>query len=402
MPMPPIPLRAARAAVSCLGVIAAAGALAEPNPYYIGAGVTFGHDSNVVRAPDNTGDFSDNYHELYALFGLDQPIGRQRLYVDARVGRTQYNDLSRFDNTNYGARAGVEWEALDRLKGDLRYSANRNRVVDAGGVNTDAPNMETAQEFLFRAQYGLVSLLSLTGEYTHRELDYTNALFSANEVKQDSVKAGVLYRPSGLLTVGTGVRFTRGDYVNRVDGEFDRTDLEFTARLEATGQSTIEALVSIGREDHDNEAVSDVSGATGYLRWIYKPTGKLSFTTQVSRERGRDSAFLNTGSTSAEIGDQNQSRIANTLDFEAVWAATAKIAVTGDARYTQRDLANTGLNSNTGKDRTTLVGLGVRYEITRNSEASCKVGREKRSVSGTITLPYSANFVSCSAQFLFR
>lgn len=396
-----VSLRAA--AVLCAGACAVAGAYAEPNPYTFGGGVSFGHDSNIARAPDGSANrLSDSYYELYALLGLDQPIGRQRLYADARIGRIQFNDNSRFDNTNYAARAGVEWEALDRMKGDLRYSGNRNRVVDAGGANSD-PNMQTTQELLFRAQYGLVSLLSLEGEFVHRELDYTNASFSLDEVKQNSIKGGVLYRPGGLLTLGAGVRYTKGDYPNRPDGGFDRTDLELTARWEATGQSTIESLIAIGREDHDNPQFNDVSGATGYLRWIYKPTGKLRFTTQLSRERGRDSAFLTTGATTNQIvGDQNQSRVSNGLNLEALWETTAKIAVTGNANYTQRDLSNTGLNASTGKDRTTQLGVGIRYEITRNSEASCKVGREKRTTSGTITLPYSANFASCSAQLVFH
>lgn len=396
-----------RAVAACVSLGAFATAGAEPNPYYLGAGVTFGHDSNIARAPKSVGDkYSDSYSELFLLAGLNQPIGRQRLYVDGRVGRTKYNDLSRFDNTGYNLRAGVEWEALDRLKGDLHYFTNRNRATDAGGTNNDEKNLETTQEFLFRAQYGLVSLLSLEGELLHRQLDYSNSAFQTNEVKQDAVKLGVIYRPSGLLTLGTGLRHTRGDYVNRADGGFDRNDLEFTARWEATGQSTLEALIAIGRENQDDPAANDVSGTTGYVRWLYKPTGKLNFTTQLSRERGRDSAFLATGATGGQvggqIGDQNQSRVSTALSIAGLWEATAKIGVTADAAYTKRDLSNTGLSTGDGSDRTKILALGIRYEITRNIEASCKVGRESRSTSGTITNPYAANFASCSAQVVLR
>lgn len=397
----------ARAVALCLGAGSLGIALAEPNPYYLGAGVTLGHDSNIARAADSVKtDFSDSYTEGFLIGGLDQPIGRQRVYADGRVGRTRFNDLSSFDYTGYGARVGIDWEALDRMKGDLRYATQRSRTTDAGAnaSTSGEKNLETTQELFFRAQYGLVSTLSLEGEFVHRKLDTSNILFVTNEVKQDSVKLGVLYRPGGLLTVGTGIRHTKGDYTGRPDGGFSRNDLEFTAKWDATGQSTLEAQLAIGSENQDNPNASDVSGLTGNLRWTYKPTGKLRFITDLTRERGRDAAFNNTGLTSGNtVIDQNQSRVATSLQVGALWEATAKIGVTADARYVKRDLTQSINNIDTkGKDTTKILGLGLRYEITRNIEASCKVGRESRSASGGISQPYGANFFSCTAQAMLR
>ena len=74
--MPVQPLFVALAAAVACGLARAD----EPSPYFIGVTQALTHDSNINRIPNGT---SDNYSSTGIVAGLDQRIGRQRVYASA-------------------------------------------------------------------------------------------------------------------------------------------------------------------------------------------------------------------------------------------------------------------------------------------------------------------------------
>lgn len=68
------------------GSMAAACALAQEQeriPYYIGVSQSFTHDSNVYRT--STNEVSETISGTGVLLGMDQHLGRQRVFADAEA-----------------------------------------------------------------------------------------------------------------------------------------------------------------------------------------------------------------------------------------------------------------------------------------------------------------------------
>lgn len=411
---------------ACFGfvVTALAGsnvALAQSSPYYLGIGQAVSHENNLFRSRSGQPEESDSYWTTSVVGGIDRPVGRQRLYGDAAVRYSKYQDNSQLDNTSYGLNAALDWATIERLSGTLSYALNENLArygADSGPTITDR-NMERTQEFLAKAQLGVVSLLSLETQYVHRQIDYSASEFAFQEFKQDAGSLGVVYRPSGLLRLGLAYRATRGRYpaaiqpapgVNQED-KFDRDDVDLTATWIPTGLSTVTARLSYTKEDHSQLVSRDYSGNTGAIGWEYKPTGKLTFITDLIYDTGAEGAFSqatagNPGSGITPSG--NLSRLSKAVQLRAQWDATAKIKIDGLARYVKRDLvstfalANGGSSVEDGSDKFALFSLGGSYVPTRNWRLGCDFAYEKRASSSSVSYPYTANKVSCSGQFTLQ
>lgn len=408
-----------RPLVAALLMAGASGARADddPNPYYIGVSQSFTHDSNVFRTPTARGD---SYSSTGLVGGLDQPIGRQRVYASGNVRTNRFQDISELNNISYGLNAGLDWSTIERLSGTVKLSLNES-LATYGSTNQQQlskKNVENNGQFQARVQWGLVSLLSLDSAFTHQQLRYSAPEYNRYETNQDAVSFGVKYRPSGPLTLGAGLRHTRGDYPNvtNVSGSkyaYSRNDLDLTANWIPTGRSTVQGRLSFGKQRYNDASARDFSGTTGALTWLYRPTGKLSFSTALSRDTGQESSFqsLNLNGTPATaIGDN--SRLTNSLSLNGGYSATGKINVNAGARYVRRSLVDTLALSNgvpipatEGRDTIRSVSLGATYTPTRNWLLACNVARDSRSVSEGTALssyPYTANTASCSAQFTLQ
>lgn len=390
----------------------------DPNPYYLGVSASYGHDSNVFRAP--TSAQGDSSWSAGLLGGIDQPFGRQRFYASGNVRSNRYENLTSLNYTSYGLNAALDWSTIERLSGTLSVAASENLANYSSNVTQvlNTKNIEKNSQFLAQAQWGMVSLLSLVGSVTHRQTDYSAVEYSPYNVKQDVGSIGLRYRPSGLLTLGTAVRLTRGRYTDRLDTNgdqvtFRRRDIDLTAAWIASGQSTINARVSFGRQTTPGASRDDFSGTTGLISWAYVPTGKLSFNTSLSRDTGLESTFQNIvtpGGPGTALGDT--SRLTTAVSLDANYAATAKIKATARARYSHRSLSEgftssgQSLGSASGTDNVVGLSVGVSYAPTRSMAFSCNLGRESRKVSdGTplgLSYPFSANTASCSAQLVLQ
>ena len=370
----------------------AGSAQADPNPYYIGASTSVGYDSNVFRLPKAVGDTTYSYG---LLGGIDQTIGRQRLFANGTVSDTRFVDLKQLDYTKYSFLGGVDWQTVYSLSGTLSFSSNQS-LYNFGGTSTiqsTAKNVERREETIVSVRYGAASLLSLDTSFTHRNQSYSDPAYRFNSLKQDSASVGLTYRPRASLAVGTAVRYSQGKY--QLSQDFDRYDVDLTGSWIPTGLSSVYARLSFSKRK-SRAAVSelDFSGTTGQLNWTYQPTGKLRFTTYISRDSGAESSFITVGGQQTG-GPGDNSVINNTLAVNSVYSLTSKIQLNAGIRLIRRSLARNALN---GNDTVRSGSLGFSYAVLRNASLGCNVLRDTRSASGALSFDYRASSLTCSAQ----
>lgn len=409
-----VPLRPlAPLALAALALLAPP-ARAEPNPYYLGVSAGYSHESNLFRTPQAT---SDSFWSAGLLAGLDQPIGRQRLYANANVRSNTFREQEQLDNVSYGINAGLDWETVNKLSGTLSVFSNRNLANFSAGLAqpTTGKNLETTNQVLARVQYGGAGLLSVDGGAIWRRLDYTDPAWVGANLDQTTAFAGLKVRPSSALTLGIALRATRGEYPD-IAVDFDRNDVDLTAVWVPSGLSTVNARLSYGKQE--NKAANgatplsieqrDFSGATGFLAWDYKPTGKLNLRTTLSRDTGSENTFLRlTEDAPNLIAFGDVSRVTTALSFLARYEATAKIVANAGVLLQRRTLSDLflptpGISDERGRDRFARLWLGLTWSPTLHWQLGCNVAREKRTETGGLAVPYSANSASCSVQYVIR
>ena len=325
---------------------------------------------------------------------------------------TRYEDITILNNTGYGLSAGLDWSTIERLSGGLGVSLNRSLANYAtSGDQLQVPqnkkNEETSGQANLRVQYGLVSLLSLNASLSHSEISYSAIEYARSEVRQNTGSLGLTYRPSGLLTLGTAYRVTKGEYPNiplpngAAEG-FDRKDVDLTATWVASGLSTVNARLSYGKSTYDTLTQRNTKGATGSLGWAWQPTGKLSFNTTLSRDTGTETSFYALANNQrTAVGDNSVTT--NTFALDAGYEVTSKIRATLGTRYAKRKLVN-DINNTEGRDTVTSVTLGATYALSRAWQMGCNAGQDtgKPTDSTGVSSKYTTTNASCNVQFTIR
>ncbi len=365
-------MRRMRGSFAALLFLVAGVAAGEPSPYYIGVKQAFSYDSNVFRLPDAFAEAS-SWSSTSLVGGFDQPYGRQRFYANGTVSANIYQQLSQLDNTSYALTAGWDWASVDRLSGKV-YASLSQGLGNYGGSNqvlTTQKNIQTDSLVYATAQWGLLSLLALDGRVAYNSLRYSDDRYDRYELNQESVSLGVRKEFSGQLTLGTGLTYTKGDYYS-IDREFDRYDVYLSGIWVATGQSTLSGRLNYSDWDYTGVNPYTTSGVTGWVRWAYVPTGKLSFNTLLSYDTLANDGLTDLGGGSVgNPGDSNQLTWA--LRFNANYAATGKIQVNAFLNFYTRT-QDYEFNPPPGfppstietRDRVTNLGLGATWTATRN------------------------------------
>jgi hypothetical protein len=416
--------RIALAAALACGAFAAQaqsdGQGAASSPYYIGASLGYTHDSNVYRTPDNFTDANgphtfhvdgDNITSAGLLAGIDQPFGRQHFYANGNVHYNRFSSHDDLNNTSYGLTTGLDWSAMERLSGKFSYLLNNELATYDSGtgiVDFRQKNLQKTQDFDATVKYGLVSLLTLEGDYGHRQIDYSASAYQLYDYSQDAGSVGLKYHPSDLLTLGVDLRHTQGHYPDRTAPlDKHRNDLDLLATWVATGESTVNARLSYSKQTYDQDAGPSFKGTTGSISWAYQPTGKLRFVTSYAHDTGEEVGY-NFGVTPVGplLGDF--SSISNSLQFEARYELTSKIQLVGKAGLLRRTLDSAITESESGHDELHTASLQANWDVTRSVSLGCSWTHEQRSssvpalVPTTVTYPYGDNTYGCSAQVLLR
>ena len=173
----------------------------DPNPYYVGVGQGFTHDSNVYRI---SGGPSDTYSTTSLLGGINQRFGRQRVFGSANVADNRYFSQDQLNNVSYGIAAGIDWETIKSLSGNLNVGLNRNLSAPVTTASTAQRNLATTENVDARVRWGGASILTLEGALGYSQIKYSAPQSVVSESSQDSGGLTLFYRPGGPLSLGLG------------------------------------------------------------------------------------------------------------------------------------------------------------------------------------------------------
>ena len=415
--------RASRRLAAALTTLAAGAAMAQSSPYYLGVAQSLGYESNLYRVGDGQTlpagySKSDTVSGTSLVGGVDQTIGRQRVYGSANVRANRYANNKALDNESYGLNLALDWATVGRLSGTLSAAADQNLAQfnnrAAGGVET-SKNVVRTNQVDARVRLGVVTKYTLEASLGHRNRSYSAPEYNSSEYRQTSGSLGLRYRPSGALSLGVALRITEATYpkfnqptpnVFEAD-RLKRQDIDFTATWLPSAVSQFNLRLSPTHTSYDRDTGSDFSGVTGSATWGWQPTGKLRLTTGLSRDTGQSSDAVNLGFFGSGVTDY--SRTTSALSLKADYELSAKIALNAGISYAHRALANTSslagnpIGSVTGSDNTTVLSLGARWLPTRSIQVGCNVSAENRSSSNTnLSVGLSGNAFSCYGQFVLQ
>lgn len=402
-----------------VGMAGSGAALAQSSdrPYYVGILQDFRHQTNVLNG-SGAGEVSDTVFTTTLRGGLNVPFGRQRVYANASLNHQRYSDLDARNSSGYNIGAGLDWSTIERLSGSVVLNANRRQAdFNQGGiVPVSISNLERSDELAAKVRLGVVTMLAFEGGVGQRRVSFSAPEFASRQYTQDNASLGVSYRPSAILTLGTGLSGDRTRYrapapFQTVADRSQRQDIYATAYWVPTGASTVNARVNVGKTEYDRATAADFEGITGFLAWAWKPTGRLDVTTTLSRETGLDSGFLRTTQSFAvsatsftpatiiNVSATDFSQVTNALSVRAGYELTGKIVLSGGLVYARRTLVD-GFTGVGGNDNTTTLALGARYAATRTLSFGCDASTASRSASGVGSSAYDSNSIGCFGQLM--
>ena len=385
---------------------------ADPNPYYIGISQSFTRDSNAGRLPSYIPADSQVVSSTGLNAGINQPFGRQRLRIDGSVSSNRYSENSGLNNTGYGLNANLDWSTVERLSGSLNYSNSERQANFFSPFSplTTERNSQKTEELSAKFLLGGVTILSFTGELSHRKLGNSSAFYLNQEYSQNAGGVGVRYRVSGALDAGVAVRMSSGNYPNfqAIPGGFlgdevKRRDFDLNATWVPTGLTTVSTRLSLTRQTHSVAPVRDFSGLTGSISVQHKPAGRTSYSASISRDTGTENSFqTRLGSFGERVETlADSSQVNTTAQLAASYELTAKIQANLSASMVTSQVGISGLPSS-GNNTTNAVDFGLTYNPTRNLVIGAGVGIQQRNTTSTLSSGYRANTVSVSAKYTLQ
>ena len=398
---------------------------AETNPYYLGVVQSLGHESNLYRIGDNQTlpaglSKSDNLSATSLISGVDQNIGRQRVYGSLNLKANRFASNKTLNNESYGLNLALDWSTIERLSGTLSVATDQdlaqfNSRNGAGSIETRKNIVKTEQaDAKFRL--GLVTQYTMEAALGYRQVDYSAVEYQRNQHKQTSGSLGLRYRYSGALNLGSALRLTHVDYpqfrqtgVNTFEADtLKRQDIDFTANWLPNAISQVNLRLSPTRTTYDRNTGSNFSGLTGSAGWDWQPTGKSKLATMLWRDTGQSAYAANLGF--GQPGVVDYSTIGTTLRIKGDHEFTGKIAATATLTYAHRSLTDTvtatllGASTRTeGSDNTATLALGGRWSPTRSAQLGCDVSNTQRSSSNArLSAALHGNSLSCYGQFVLQ
>jgi len=406
----------------------AAPATAQSSPYYVAGSLATSYDSNILRlagnqvaGPDQSR--SDTVFSTALVGGLNQGIGRQRVFgnLTLRDNRFQRNDT--FNNQSYNGSLGVDWSTVERISGNLSVSASRAlSTFNAEGVGLlTQKNLESNQAANALVRVGLVTTYSLELGVSQRRV--RNSLdddrVKARDFNQDSYSVGLAWRPGGDLAITAAVRQLNGEFPTfRRDttgafesDRYEQQQVDLVTTWQASGASGLDLRLTFGDTQYVANEQRNFSSVNGSLGWLWQATGKLRLLTRYTRDKGQDAYPATVPFFFTRIPvTLFDSRSIDTWRLQADLEVSSKIALSSSLQSGRRTLARdtvtvvtpTSLGTNSGRDNTTVFTLGARWSPVRNTLLGCDASSERRSASGDLTASLNGSSLSCYGQITLQ
>ena len=293
-------------------------------------------------------------------------------------------------------------------------------------------NLEKRQSISGLARWGGDAAISLEGRLGYSAVDYSTPAYVASESSNETGSFGVFYRPGSQTRVGLAVRVdrTRTPQAIRLDdGSYQSNEtrgrnLDLLGEYNNGSNITASGRLSLTRQRNSSVNNADFSGLTGGVNLGYRATGKLAFNLAASRDAGFNSttgAYVRTAVVPVNVGpaspttiDSSRSlyennQVTNSVSAGVSYAATSKISVGLNARYSRARLITSAAASTSASqarpdvvDKTRGASLTANYAFSRVWSFACSLASDRREVAGAYGYGYTDNVASCSARFLWR
>jgi hypothetical protein len=354
--------------------------------------------SNVYREPNATND--DTVTSVGLLGGIDQRLGRQHLTLDGSLQNNRYATNSELNYRSYSLRSALNWETIGNLSGVLSAKSDRSLADFNIGSGIDPndlvrkKNIERNDEYLAIARLGVATRYTLEGGWAQRRRDFSAEEYGRFVYRQNTGSLGIYATPAGNVRLGLVARHTKGTNPHYPVGlavaanDYTRDDVDFTTRWTVGGHSTLNTRISRSKTRNSLDVLRDFSGTTGAIGWNWRPTGKLQFDLNYSRDTGQESVV--------RAADLN--RVYTTWQVGSSYAMTGKLTLSAKASSNRtRRNAESGVTLADALNDSKLYNVGIRWAISRGFSLSCQYDHVSRD-SSVPQYVYSASSYGCTGQ----
>jgi exopolysaccharide biosynthesis operon protein EpsL len=371
---------------------------------------TITHDNNVFRLSNaadpvttiGSSSTADTYTTTGLGFRFDVPVSRQRFLGELGWNHNRYNRFTEFNFTDNNARAVWEWQAGNKLSGQLGYTQRKSLTSLSNvqsGVQSTTPNPIHKQGTFFDAAYMLTPRWRLKGELTDARASNTIPELLVNDIDIDGTGFGVSYISPAGNEVGVNIRIAEAQFPfpqlvagNLVDNAYRQRNAGLVTNWTISGHSRLNA--QLGRVDRNYEQFPErnFDDTTYHAAYEWKATGKLSLTAEAQR----DISPYEEVNTNAVL--------LHGIALRPSFDLTEKINISGALEHNNMDyLGDAGLVLGTVQprsDRMRVAALRILYRPIRHAWAEAALRREDRSSSDPFG-DYEVNIVSVTAGIRF-
>ncbi|WP_375213087.1 hypothetical protein [Aquabacterium sp.] len=391
---------------------------AENSPLSLTLSQNLRRDSNLLRS---TNAQSDTVSTTAIRGDLSKAYGRQTIKASARFGRVSYDRFSQLDNDQKDLNASLTSSFASNWLAALNASdaTSLNAPQDNPINNRLLRNVRHYKNVNGSLQYGNGGTWAVVGSFDRNRINYSEPVFQLQNAEQQSEGVRLVYNATDMLNFGIGPRFVRTKYPNNstVVEAKDR-NLDFTVNWQATGLSSLNALLSRRESTQGVGGGRNINAWTGSLGWNYTPRGRLSYDLSLTRATNADrfqdvQAFTFFGNNLRSVQNVALDTTTTALRASASAQVTGKISTGLSYGLTYYDISNDRSRSATGvpivdqllgnnasssssSSRLQNIGWSVNYAAYRWLGVNCALQFYKQTAD--MNRPrYSGHSVDCGA-----
>jgi hypothetical protein len=301
------------------------------HPY---ATVAVAYDTNPLRRSDEASRVpatvpsalyqpeAETSTTLAAGFDTQINLGRQNLFLNARIYQVLYDKLAEYDNTGGDAAIRWQWVAGSLWEGNLGYTfVRRQRDFANENVPTndmiDRNRVYATVRRLLSPRWRLGGLANLNTTAFDENVDLNQTLFGIGVNLNYVSLAGSVF--------GIETRYSEGHYWNVEDRDYAQVNIGPTAEWKPTVKTLIKGNIEYETFRHEVLSERDFEGLVGRIRATWQITGKTSIDALV----WRDFSNLEDESVSFAIVDG--------ISLEPTWRISTKTTLRVLASFQRQD-----------------------------------------------------------------
>jgi len=387
---------------ACALLAIPAGAQRARDGLHLYGGITYGHDDNLLRVPDDQPAFDntrgDSWWTREGGLIFDKNYSRQRISAVAKLSKTSFDHFRQLDYDGKDLQANWLWQLGNHLAGKIG-TGYQQVLAPYTDFRSDERNLRKSRSKYTEGTWRFHPAWSARAGFQRDRYTYELVSQRFNDRSEDATELELDYLARSGSEVGLVARRVEGKYpyprqVGNVglNDNFRQDELKVRVKWLATGTSTVDALVGYTRRKQPSFGAGTTSGIAGKIKGNWQPRGKVTWNAAVWRdfaplESTVVSYTLNRG---ASVG--------------AEWDATAKVKVNADAIAERRNYNARPEFANVGALRDSIRTASVRATWSPRPTVHVTAGLARQTRSGSVVLgtgSFKSNSMTLSANVQF-